>query len=161
MHRVLQACSFYPMIHISVQSSSRVGHALLLVVLVLPQNFSLSRVYQDPQESQVKARPDLASGTFWKPHSMKTLRFCNLEEKTGNLQVPSWNGVTHVQQGLINSWTRSLCLSVHSTASHLVLGLLNGWEVSVVGALLPEMAGELWVWVCGLSFEGAGPPGSP
>lgn len=54
-----------------------------------------------------------------------------------------------------------MCLSVHSTAFHFVLGLLNGWEVSVVGALLPEIVGGLLVWVCGLSFEGAGPPVSP
>lgn len=126
----------------SLLSSSRVEHALPLVVLVLSQNFSLSRVYQDPQESQVNAMPDLAPRRFWKPHSLKTLRFCNLEKKTGNLQVPSWNGVTHVQQGLVNSWTGSLCLSVHSTASHLVLGLLNGWGVSVVGALLPLEKGH-------------------
>lgn len=45
---------------------------------------------------------------FWKPHSVRTLRFCNLEEKTGNLQIPSWNGVTHVQQGLTKLLDRKL-----------------------------------------------------
>lgn len=69
---------------------------------------------------------------------------CDLEEKTRDLQVSSWNRNQDAatQQGFTKLLGRRLLTQCPQHSIHLVLGLQDGWEGPIIGTLRPEIGGR-------------------